>query len=96
MKAPRKRRPRKPPESNVVALHDGTLISHPGAPDPHVIKEIRWLLDRAEAGELSGFAVAIENFDRSSTQFFAGRVSRSTVGCLFALARQVSRRFDRE
>ena len=80
----------------VVAFGDGQRYANPHEPDQSVISELKDLLAKAEAGEIIGIGWASLLFDGVGCNHYAGRVSRNTVGQLFAVATRLSLAIDNE
>lgn len=79
--------------SNVVSLN-GAPVENVRAPDPEVIKELRWLLAAAEAGEVNGIAYAVHYFDGTSGNRWVGHLTRREVGALFGVMTRLSSNID--
>ena len=80
----------------VVAIRDGHRYANPHEPDQSVIDELKDLLAKAESGEIIGIGWASHLFDGVGCNHFVGRVSRNTVGQLFAVATRMSLAIDNE
>lgn len=80
--------------AEVVGLN-GQTIFQPKA-DAVVVSQLKTWLDRAEAGEVVGVAVAAVYRDGSLGQSYIGVSSRGLVGVLFSLAQRVSAAVDGE
>lgn len=89
MKSQKKRRPRKP-KNNVVSFFGASVVHHPGNPDPEVISDAKWLLERAEAGEVVGFALVVNYFDTSTADRYSGRVGTTVLGGLSLVAQRIA------
>ena len=70
--------------SNIVNLK-GTSLACPGYPDKSVIERLKWVLERAEAGEVTGIAYAVLHFDNAVSDGFAGARSIMLVGSIEAM-----------
>ena len=80
----------------VVAIRDGHRYANPHEPDQSVIDELKDLLAKAESGEIIGIGWASLYYDGVGTNHYAGRISRNTVGQLFAVATRMTLAIDRE
>ena len=72
----------------VVGLR-GITPPQPGKIDPDVVKQARWLLDAAEAGQIIGLAAAVNWADDAGGNFIAGRVTYSMIGRLHKLQNSI-------
>ena len=70
--------------SNVVGLR-GHVPSQVGVINDGVVELLKDLLERAEAGELNGIAVAMHYNDGTSNRCFSGAISYNQFGRLFEL-----------
>lgn len=77
------------PKANVFAIRSGMPITQPYKPVPYVVERLEWLLERAKAGEIQGFAGAWFWSDESVGCGWAGIVNYGLVGKLVQAQNEV-------
>ena len=54
-------------------------------PNAEVIAQIEWMLDRAQSGEIQGFAGAVTYADRTASKMASGYQNDAMIGALTRL-----------
>lgn len=81
---------------SVVGLRDRKVVNNPAEPDLKVVEALEYLLGLAKSGQITGLAYATHYFDGVGAGHYVGRVSRNTVGQIFAVATRISQAIDNE
>lgn len=79
--------------SKVVTM-GGSAIASPGEPDEKVVGELKYLLERAESGVLTGLSYSVSYFDNTSTNRYVGEINRSQLGGLFLLMQRMAQELN--
>lgn len=79
----------------VVRLRGQTPVHHPGNPDKDLIEGLRWLLERAEAGEIVGIAYSIVYHDEACSSHYVGAISNSLVGGITRVSNRICIALDK-
>lgn len=72
--------------AEVVAIRQGLAVEPPaGSVNPDVVKELQELLDRANCGEITGFAYVTLHPGDLTCHHSIGRITRGVMGALLLL-----------
>jgi hypothetical protein len=74
--------------SNIVPIHEGISPNIP-SPDAECVEQLRWALERAEAGEINGIAFVCHYSDGSSCDAYGGTIGFNVIGRLAHLQRRL-------
>lgn len=72
--------------AEVVAIRSGIAVEPPaGTANPDLVKELQDLLEKANSGEITGFAYASLHPGDVTTYCSVGRLTRGVIGALVML-----------